>query len=64
MVIRGLQGMAETVDALIVGGGSAGAVLAKLGSAYSSHLYPPDLPNADIGRRDSTTTGAELQKTD
>ena len=62
MVIRGLQGMTQTFDVLIVGGGSAGAVLAnrlsedgtrriillEAGSAYSPNLYPPDLANADI----------------
>jgi len=54
--------MTQTFDVLIVGGGSAGAVLAnrlsedgtrriillEAGSAYSPNLYPPDLANADI----------------
>lgn len=62
MVVSGLRGMAETFDVLIVGGGSAGAVLAnrlsernarrvmlvEAGPAYSPNLYPPDLANADI----------------
>jgi choline dehydrogenase len=62
MVIRGLQGMTETFDVLIVGGGSTDAILAnslsedgtrrimllEAGSAYSPNLYPPDLANADI----------------
>jgi choline dehydrogenase-like flavoprotein len=62
VVISGLQGMTETFDVLIVGGGSAGAVLAnrlnegsarrvmllEAGSAYSPTLYPADSANADI----------------
>lgn len=54
--------MTERLDVLIVGGGSAGAVLANrfsengtrrimllgAGSVYSPNLYPPDLANADI----------------
>jgi choline dehydrogenase len=62
VVVSGLQSMNERFDVLIVGGGSAGAVLAnrlsdgnarrvslvEAGSAYSPNLYPADLANADI----------------